>query len=183
MVRSIKYIFDDLGYSHVIVIDEFDQVKDKKEQERFTNFIKQISVSVRFIFCGIGESVDAIMAAHGSADRYFHTVGLGQLPWEARFDIVLVAAGLLGIEVDNDTVIRIARISDGFPHYVHFVSEKLFWRVYEAKNDGVATAELFEGAMSDAAEGMEMRLKGPYQTATRKYSNDYEFVLFSAVWP
>lgn len=183
MVRSIKYIFDHLTYNPVIVVDEFDQVKNKEEQERFTNFIKQISdrhISVRFIFCGIGESVDAIMAAHGSADRYFHTVGLGRLPWEARFDIVLVAAGQLGIEIDTDTVIRIARISDGFPHYVHFISEKLFWRVYEARNDGMVTAELFEGAMSDAAEGMEMRLKGPYQTATRKYSNDYEFILFSA---
>ena len=64
--------------------------------------------------------------------------------------MVLVAAGLLGIEIDTDTVIRIARISDGFPHYVHFVSEKLFWRVYEAKNDGIATAELFEGARDEA---------------------------------
>lgn len=167
----------------VIVVDEFDQVRKKAEQESFANLVKQISdkhVPARFIFCGVGESVDAIMAAHGSADRYFHTVSLGQLPWEARFEIVTVAADRLGIEIDENTVVRIARISDGFPHYVHFVSEKLFWRVYEARNDGRVTGELFEQAMSDAAAGMEMRLKGPYEKATQKYRNDYECVLWAA---
>lgn len=166
----------------VIVIDEFDQVRRKAEQEHFTNFVKQVSdkhVPAQFIFCGVGESVDAIMAAHGSADRYFHTVGLGQLPWEARFEIVTVAADRLGIEIDENTVVRIARISDGFPHYVHFVSEKLFWRVYEARNEGRVTGELFEQAMSDAAADMDMRLKGPYETATQKYRNDYECVLWA----
>lgn len=120
------------------------------------------------------------MAAHGSADRYFHTVSLGQLPWEARFEIVTYAAEQLGIEIDDNTLYRIARISDGFPYFVHFVSEKLFWRVYEARNDGQVTGELFGSAMSDAAAGMEMRLKQPYETATRKYSNDCEYILWAA---
>lgn len=183
-VRLIQYICDHTQSMPVIVVDEFDQMRDKTEQEAFTNFIKLASdkhVPARFIFCGIGDSVDAIMAAHGSADRYFHTVSLGQLPWEARFEIVTLAAEALGVEIDDDTVKRIARISDGFPHYVHFVSEKLFWRVYEAKNEGRVTGELFGSAMSDAAESMEMRLKRPYETATRKYRNDYEYVLWAAV--
>jgi len=120
------------------------------------------------------------MEAHESADRYFHTVGLGRLPWEARFEIVNFAAEQLGIEIDDDTLYRIARISDGFPHYVHFVSEKLFWRVYRARNGGVVNGELFGLAMSDAAAGMEMRLKRPYDIATRKYRDDYEYILWAA---
>lgn len=182
-VRLVQFLCETFDASPVIVIDEFDQVRDKGEQESFANFIKQVSdrhVPARFIFCGIGESVDAIMEAHGSADRYFHTVGLGQLPWEARFEIVIGAAERLGIETEGNTVVRIARISDGFPHYVHFVSEKLFWRVYEANNEGRVTPELFEMAMTDAAAEMDMKLKGPYETATQKYNNDYEAVLWAA---
>ncbi|MER9435829.1 AAA family ATPase [Mesorhizobium sp. M0618] len=182
-VRLVQFLCDSYAGSPVVVIDEFDQIGSKEEQEYFTNFIKQVSdkhVTARFIFCGIGESVDAIMAAHGSADRYFHTVGLAQLPWEARFDIVTVAADRLGIEIDDNTIYRIARISDGFPHYVHFVTEKLFWRVYGADNEGKVTGELFELAMSDAASSMEMRLRGPYEEATQKYNNDYEGVLWAA---
>ena len=182
-VRLIQYLCDHTQSKPVIVVDEFDQIRGENEQEAFTNFVKQISdkhVPARFIFCGIGDSVDAIMAAHGSADRYFHTVSLGQLPWEARFEIVAFAAEQLGIEIDDNTLYRIARISDGFPYFVHFISEKLFWRVYEARNDGQVTGELFGLAMSDAAAGMEMRLKRPYETATRKYTNDYEHVLWAA---
>ena len=182
-VRLVQFLCDTYHANPVFVIDEFDQIKDPGEQVNFTNFIKQISdkhVSARFIFCGIGESVNAIMAAHGSADRYFHTVGLGQLPWEARFEIVTAAAEALGIEIDENTIYRIARISDGFPHYVHFISEKLFWRVFNTHNEGKVTGELFEEAMADAARSMEMRLRGPYETATQKYTNDYECVLWAA---
>jgi hypothetical protein len=182
-VRLMQFLCETYTPKPVIVVDEFDQVTSTSEQEYFATFIKHLSdrhVPARFIFCGIGESVEALMAAHGSADRYFHTVGLSQLPWEARFEIVTVAAEALGIEIDDTTVFRIARISDGFPHYVHFVSEKLFWRVFEANNGGVVTGELFELAMNDAAGAMEMRLRQPYETATQKYNNDYEPVLWAA---
>jgi Cdc6-like AAA superfamily ATPase len=94
-VRLVQFLCEAYSEKPVVVIDGFDQVKDKSEQEYFTNFIKQVSdkhVSARFLFCGIGDSVEAIMAAHGSADRYFHTVSLGQLPREARFEIVTEAA-------------------------------------------------------------------------------------------
>ncbi|MGO9237899.1 MAG: AAA family ATPase [Methylocella sp.] len=182
-VRLVQCLCEIYAEKPVIVIDEFDQLKSREEQEYFTNFIKQVSdkhVPARFIFCGIGDSVEAIMSAHGSADRYFHIVGLGQLPWEGRFEIVTGAAERLGIVNDDNTTIRIARISDGFPHYVHFISEKLFWRVFEAHNEGKVTGELFELAMSDAAASMDMKLKGPYELATQKYRNDYEAVLWAA---
>ncbi|PDS45508.1 hypothetical protein CO662_13350 [Rhizobium anhuiense] len=181
-VRLVRYLCDGYGDDLVVVIDEFDQIKDKPEQENFANFIKQLSdkhVPARFIFCGIGETVDALMSAHGSADRYFHTVSLDRLGWDARVDIVSGAADVLGIKIDDTTKYRIAKISDGFPHYVHLIAEKLFWRVYEEQNNGVVTGELFEYAMRDASDAMEMKLKQPYEAATRKYSNDYETILFA----
>ena len=181
-VRLMRFLSENTENRLVIVVDEFDLIECRQEQIVFTNFLKQVSdqhVSATFIVCGIGESVEALMEAHGSADRYFHTEGLGQLPWEARYEIVENAAQALGIKIDKDTVIRIARISDGFPHYVHLISEKLFWRVFEAKNDGVVVPELFELAMSDASEAMDMKLRRPYEDATQKYRNDYESVLWA----
>jgi hypothetical protein len=95
-------------------------------------------------------------------------------------EIIDAAADTLGVEIDTDSVIRIARISDGFPHYVHFISEKLFWRVFGGRNEGIVTPELFGEAMLDASSSMDMRLKGPYETATQKYHGDYEEVLWAA---
>jgi hypothetical protein len=58
-------------------------------------------------------------------------VKLERLVWEPRFEIIMTAAEALGIAVDETTKIRIARVSDGFPHFIHLVCEKLFWEVYE----------------------------------------------------
>lgn len=181
-VRLMKFLENSYSKRLVIVVDEFDLIEDRAEQVLFTNFLKQISdqhVEAIFIVCGIGTSTKTLMDAHGSADRYFHTEDLGQLPWEARYEIVETAAKALGIQIDENTVIRIARISDGFPHYVHLVSEKLFWRVFEAANGGVVTPELFGQAMGDAAGALDMKLRGPYEQATQKYQNDYETVLWA----
>lgn len=182
-VRLISHLSESYAKEPVIVIDEFDLVQNSEEQERFATFIKQISdrhIGAKFIFCGIGESIDSIMSAHGSADRYFHTVGLRQLPWEAREEILMEAADTVGINVDRNTMIRISRISDGFPHYVHFIAEKLFWRVYEDTDAfGEVKPEHFELAMADASEAMDMKIRGPYEKATQKYNNDYESVLWA----
>lgn len=181
-VRLLQFLCESYKAKPVIVVDEFDQIKNKEEQVNFTNFVKQISdkhVPVKFIFCGIGDSIEALMSAHGSADRYFHTVELGRLPWEARFEIVQVAATSLGIEIDESTLFRVARISDGFPHYVHFIAEKLFWRVFHAGNGGLVNGDLFGIAMSDAALSMDMKLRAPYDKATQKYSNEYSWVLWA----
>lgn len=182
-IRMVRFLTEHFSQIPIIIVDEFDQICDKAQQSHFANLIKQISdrhVSAKFIVCGIGKSASDIMEAHASADRYFHTVDLGQLSWEARFEIVDEAAKTLGIISDWDTIIRIARISDGFPHYVHFISEMLFWRIFTAENGGKMTPALFENAMTDASNAMDMKLRGPYETATQKYSDDYESVLWAA---
>lgn len=181
-VRLLGFMADKLGTRLVIVLDEFDQVTDTHQQALFANLVKQVSdkrVNACIIFCGIGTSPEALMAAHGSADRYFHTVELGPLGWEAREEIIEDAARRLGAKVDRSTTIRIAKISDGFPHYIHFLSEKLFWRIFEAKNGGICTPELFDMAMGDASSSMDLRLKGPYDKATKKYHDDVEPILWA----
>lgn len=118
----------------VLIIDEFDQLKAKSEQAKFAAYVKEIgdrNLGVKLIFCGIGESIDSFFAAHESAYRQFHTVKLDRLAWEPRFEIIVAAAAALNVTVDETTKIRIARVSDGFPHFIHLMCEKLFWLVYE----------------------------------------------------
>lgn len=181
-VRIIQFLSHQLGGRPVFVVDEFDLIESPMVQRDFANLVKQVSdkrVEVCFIFCGIAESAEALMAAHASADRYFHVVDLGRLPWDARIEIVETAAKALGIIVDKSTVYRIAMICDGFPYYVHFISEKLFWRVYEANNGGLVEPELFVSAMDDASSAMDMKLRGPYDIATLKYDDTYSAILFA----
>ena len=131
----------------VVVIDEFDQLNDPAEQSKFANFAKSVAddrINIKLIFCGIGESVDQLFSAHQSAPRYFHTVKLDRLPWEARFEILDYAAKELGLSIDDTTKYRVAQISDGFPHYIHLLCEKLFWLIFLKAQNGVMYPALFE---------------------------------------
>jgi Cdc6-like AAA superfamily ATPase len=182
-VRLLDYVAQNHSKQTVVVIDEFDQIKNKDEQNMFANLVKQIAdkkVGVTLIFCGIGASLDDLFNAHLSAPRYFHPVKLERLSYEARFEIIDSAADHLGITVDDATRWRIPMISDGFPHYIHLVCEKLFWKVYREKNGGRVSGDLFEQALAAAAEALEPELKKPYEKATKKYSNVREPILWAA---
>jgi len=167
----------------VVVIDEFDQITDKTEQANFANLVKMIGdykVRINLIFCGIGESLDQLFNAHMSTHRYFHTVELPRLPYDPRIEIIDVAAEAMGVRVDDTSRFRIAMISDGFPHYVHLLCEKLFWSVFHAENGLTVTPALFEKALCHAVQAMQPELKRPYDLATKKYANDYEPILWAA---
>jgi hypothetical protein len=170
----------------VVVIDEFDQMSDKKEEQAlFANFVKQIGdrqIPLRMIFCGIGESIDKFFGAHESTYRYFHTVKLDRLDWEPRFEIIQTAADLLKIAVDENTRNRIARVSDGFPHFIHLICEKLFWTVFETRHERgelEVTADDYEVAVAKAVAAIDAHLKVPYEKATRKYQNDSSEILWA----
>ncbi len=166
----------------IILIDEFDKVTAKDEQEHFADFIKQVSdqhVPVHFIFCGIGDTIDGLMKAHKSVNRYLHPVKLERLDWDPRIEIVENAAKALGIEIDRTTTLRICKISDGFPHYIHLLAEKLFWIVFEEKSSGKVQPSQFEAALHKASDALDPELKIPYEKATKKYNDNYEEVLFA----
>lgn len=166
----------------IVVIDEFDQVRDKAEQLQFANLAKMVGdrhIPISFIFCGIGDALDELFTAHPSAHRHFHPVQLERLSWTPRLEIIETAAEALGVTIDSTTKYRIATVSDGFPHYIHFICEKLFWRVFQARGDLNVTPELFERAIEDAATSMEPELRKPYELATKKYTNDCEPILWA----
>jgi hypothetical protein len=166
----------------LVVIDEFDQVVDPAEQLQFANMVKTVAdrhIPVAIIFCGIGASLDDLFTAHQSAHRYFHTVPLERLPWTPRLEIIDNPANTLGISVDDTTRYRIANVSDGFPHYVHLICEKLFWRVFAADSGSRVTPDLFEQSVEDAVASMEPELRKPYELATKKYTNDCESILWA----
>lgn len=182
-IQILDFVSKNHSKQPCAIIDEFDQITNADEQKMFANLVKQIAdkkLTLSIIFCGIGASLDDLFSSHLSAHRYFHTTKLERLPYDHRLEIVDQAARHLSIDTDETTRWRIAMISDGFPHYVHLVTEKLFWRVYRAQNGGLVSGDLFEGALHDAVEGLEAEIKKPYEKATKKYTNDCEPILWAA---
>ena len=167
----------------MVVVDEVDRVENKKEIELLSDLIKQIGdkrVELKFIFTGVGSTLEEILGAHGSAIRQLETIYLPRLSWDARWNIAIHALGIFEIEIPRDIYIRLAAVSDGFPYYVHLIVQKLLWLLFE-KDELVTdvTWDDYYEALDIAIQGIEAELSRPYELAVNQRDPSYEQILWS----
>jgi uncharacterized protein len=108
------------------------------------------------------------------------SIQLDRLSYDPRLEIIDGAKNALRLNIDDTTRFRIATISDGFPHYVHLITEKLLWEIFQ--DSAVlqeSKARHFSEAIKTAATDIEPHLRMMYERATRKYNDDYEEVLWA----
>jgi Cdc6-like AAA superfamily ATPase len=169
----------------VIVIDEFERLKSDSERALFADLIKQTGdqgMPFKLIFCGVASSLSELLDAHHSCYRYLVTVELERLPTTPRFEIINEAASAVGVEVEPSSLFRISSISDGFPHYVHLITEKLLWEIFVDENTiSLSRPSHYLAAIKAAVVDIEAKLRQSYEKATQKYveQDQYEAVLWA----
>ena len=112
----------------IVVLDEFDRIQDSATRHIFADLVKHLGdkkVNLKFIFTGVAASLTELLGAHQSAIRQFATIELGRLSWDGRWDISLAVTDAFKLELPKDIYVRIAAVSDGFPYYVHLITEKM----------------------------------------------------------
>ena len=167
----------------IVVIDEFDAIADLTERNKFAGLLKQLgdqSVNLKFIFTGVGKSLDDLLGAHQSAFRQLETVQLFRLGWDARREIVDIACASMDVEVDINVNYRIAIVSDGFPYYVHLIAEKMLW---EAFSDERIIEKIgfdhYHLGLRAAISSVTAELKKPYQKAVIHRDEIYQTIVWA----
>lgn len=187
-VALLRYAVEVTGGPLVVVVDEFDRLKNADDKALFGDLVKQIgdqSLQIKLFFCGVGRSLDDLLAGHESCFRYLEGIHLDRLGISPSADILRTAAEALNVEIDDGYRYRVAQVSDGFPHYVHLVGHKLFW-LYGTDEENTLKkirSSHFEQAIKNAAASVEPHLKKSYAEATEKYGNtaeEYELVMWAA---
>ena len=180
MLREVSIIHSE---TPVVVIDEFDRMESEKERALFADMLKHLGdkrIEIKFIFTGVASTIDALLGAHQSAIRQLQTIELPKLSWDARWEIVTDVASEFGIEVDRDILVRIAAVSDGYPYYVHLITEKLMWILFRQEEVcSSATKAHYHAAINEAINSISAELKKPYEKAISQRSGDYEQVVWS----
>jgi uncharacterized protein len=182
----IKYVCSKRKGRTIIVIDEMERLPSAKDRDNFAEFIKNINTideDVRFIFGGIASDIDELLNHHESAGRLLEPIELKRLNHDELWMIITSAADLLKISVDREMLIRIGKISDGFPHYVHLIGAQLFWAAFDDKDDvHEIKKKHYTSAIKRALDQTEHILKKCYQKATQKSANNtinYEEALWA----
>lgn len=187
MDDALDLIFD-ISIIHsdrpIIVIDEFDAIADQEERFLFAEFLKKMGdskVSVPIIFSGIATSLDDLLGGHQSSIRQLKPIELKPISWDSRWDILVEALTAFGIEFEEEIKYRVAGISDGFPYYVHLITEHLLWAIYDDPlSERRATFDHYFLALEKAVRGVEEQIRKPYDTATLRHSQDFHHVIWAA---
>jgi hypothetical protein len=180
ILREVSIIHSD---SPVVVIDEFDRMESDRERALFADLLKHLGdkrIPIKFIFTGVASTIDALLGAHQSAIRQLETIELPKLSWDARWAIVTDAVEEFEVDIDRDILVRIAAVSDGYPYYVHLITEKLLWNIFrQEKIINSITKAHYQSAINDAIHSISAELKRPYEKAISQRTGDYEEVLWS----
>ncbi|SEM54213.1 AAA ATPase domain-containing protein [Luteibacter sp. UNCMF331Sha3.1] len=166
----------------IAVIDEFDLIVDANERNRFAELVKALGdrkSSVKLIFTGVAAVLDELLESHGSAQRQFETIELERLPYQARIDVVKAALNYFFVFADESVTYRIASVSNGFPYYVHLLTEHLLWAWYGDKQSHDISLPHLHKAFAGATGAVHAGLRQPYDKAT-KGRDQAAFVLWAA---
>lgn len=167
----------------IVVVDEFDRIPALEERNKFADLLKHLGdarVQIRFIFTGIGSSLEELIGAHGSAIRQLHTIELERLSWDGRWDIAIQAANDFGLGLPDDIYIRLAQVSDGYPYYVHLIMEKILWQCFNREETATKiTWDDFRIGLRSAIASIAPHLKKPYETVLLQRTQDLEPVLWA----
>lgn len=182
-VEAIEEVAKFHSETPVIVIDEFDQIDSEKERRLFANYLKDLGdrgVNIKLIFTGVAQSLTKLLGEHESSFRQLHTIGLERLYWSAREKIVTDAIGSYRLNIDPEVAHTIAKISNGFPYFVHLLTEKVLWAAFdsdsEVENIGF---DIFTVALEKAISSISAHLQMPYDSATLHRTNDYREILWA----
>jgi hypothetical protein len=181
----IRYVAAKRNTTTIIIIDELERIESSAEREKFAEFIRnipEINADVRFIFCGIMHDVTELLQSHASAGRILETIELKRLNHNDLWKILTVVAGKLNVEIQQEALIRIGQVSDGFPHYVHLIGESLFWSMFDDEKPVTKSGPShFQAGINGALQRTEAGLRAAYDKATHKTRNtaDYEEALWA----
>lgn len=159
------------------------QLETLKSETSFASLLKQLgdqSVNIKFIFTGIGKTLEDLLGAHPSAFRQLETVELSRLSWEGRLEIVVRAADSFGLGVDKNINWRIAMVSDGYPYYVQLITEKMLWEAFADPYPlDDTTSQHYQLGLRRAIQSINAELKRPYEQAVIGREQEYEDIVWS----
>jgi hypothetical protein len=182
-VEVLREIAEIHSEKPIVVLDEFDRIQDPATRHIFADLLKHLGdkkVNLKFIFTGVAGSLDELLGAHQSAIRQLATIELGRLSWDARWDIALAVTHAFHLELPREIYVRIAAVSDGFPYYVHLITEKMMWRAWEDPPEvETITWEHYRDGLKDAIDSINAELHRPYERAVTQRTDDYEEALWS----
>jgi Cdc6-like AAA superfamily ATPase len=165
----------------VIIIDELDRVEDEDAISLLADTVKTLSdhtVGVTLLFVGVADSIDDLIYDHRSVERALAQVRMQRMSMDELVQIVDNGLDKLGMTIDPKAKRKIARLSEGLPHYTHLLAQHAAQSVVADDRDQIEINDVNE-AIEKTVESHF--LLSEHQNAIRSphLDNLYEQVLIA----
>ncbi len=160
----------------VLIIDEFDRLP-QPERRAFADTVKMLSdhaVGATLVLVGVADSVEQLIEEHQSVERALVQIRLPRMSAGEIGTILETGLGQLGMTADSGAVVRIARLSQGLPHYAHLLGLHASRAAIDARTTRV-TLDAVEAAIGRAIAGAQQSIRSGYELAVRSARRDHLF--------
>lgn len=118
----------------LIVVDEFDQIKDTKG---FASYLKSLATNtpgLKFCIVGVAQNIQELMKEHQSSDRLFagSIINLPSMDSEELITIIKTAEESIDnhITFDDTAIQKIVSLSKGHPYIVHLLGKQTLLKAF-----------------------------------------------------
>lgn len=181
--EDVRLLLQQLGSPVIIVIDEFDRVKDQDTSTLFADTIKSLSdhaVDATLIVVGVADSIDELIAEHASIERALVQIHVPRMLEPELIEIVKKGFLYAKMGIDEDAKQQIAILSRGLPHNAH---ELGMFTGHAALDAGrlIATKEDVESAIRRSLKSAKQTIVSSYLLAiSSPHQNIYKEILLAA---
>lgn len=169
----------------IIIVDEFDRIKDQRCKTLFTDTIKGLSdhtVNCTVIVVGVADSIIDLVQEHASISRALVQVPMARMSSEETQDIVAARVRMLRLTIRQEALWRVGFFSAGLPYYAHLLGKHAVLQAIAARTRMV-TDEHVKAAIVGCLSEVDYSVRDTYAKATRRaYRNEniYPQVLAAA---
>lgn len=153
----------------IVVIDEFDRVRDESTFEKMADLVKTLADSgstATIIVVGVGESVHQLFGGHLSIHRNIRQIMMPKMSPQELEQIFATRVPVLNMNPAPKTISRIIDLSQGFPGYTHLIGQFTFRAAVARRDLEVEDIDLKLGVEKCLEKADEMVLDA-YDRATR----------------
>lgn len=166
----------------IVIIDEFDQIKDQETKKLFSNTIKTLSdhsVDATIILTGVAGDVTELIEYHQSIQRCLVYIQMPRMREGELREFVEKALAELDMEIDDDALGVIIWFSRGFAHFTHALGQAASIRAIGMDSARIAKQDVL-GSLVQAIEELDPIIRATYRSATlSSQSNLFQEVLLA----
>jgi Cdc6-like AAA superfamily ATPase len=175
--EDVRYLLQRLGRRVLIVMDELDRLEDDGALSQLADTIKTLSdnsVDATLVLVGVADSINELIGDHRSVERALNQVSIQRMSIAELTEIIDKGLARLDLEITDAARERIARLSEGLPHYTHLLALHAAQTTVMDERSQLTMGDV-DAAIGGSVEKAAHSIRSDYQVATRSPRKDSQF--------